>query len=286
MTSAEPGGRIAILAGGGSLPSLVAAAARRAGRRPVIFAIAGEADAASFPGEEVHLLKWGEIGRMFRLAAEAGCADAVLVGRIARRPDFANVRPDLGAVKLVPRILKLMQRSDNALLVGVAEIFGENGLRVVSALDVAPDLVLKEGCVAAAVTDRSRADIEAAARAAREAGRRDIAQAAVAVGGRVIAVEDAKGTEGLLNRVASLRGEGRIEATGGVLAKCMKPGQDRRLDVPTIGPATAEQAKRAGLAGVAAEAGNTLLVGRDETIDAFHSAGLFLLGIEPGPENG
>jgi UDP-2,3-diacylglucosamine hydrolase len=286
MTSGKSGAPIAILAGGGSLPPLVAAAAERAGRTPVIFAIAGEAGAASFPGAGVHSLKWGEIGRMFRLAAEARCAEAVLVGNITRRPDFTNVRPDLGAVKLIPRILNLMRKSDNALLVGVAEIFEENGLRVVSALDVAPDLVLKEGRLTGSVTDMSLRDVETAAGAAREAGRRDIAQAAVAVVGRVIAVEDAKGTEALLDSVAALRNEGRIEGSGGVLVKCMKPGQDRRLDVPTIGPATAEQAKRAGLTGVAAEAGGTLLVGRDETIEAFRAAGVFLLGIKPGPANG
>jgi DUF1009 family protein len=253
---------------------------------PVIFAIAGEAGAAAFPGAKVQILKWGEIGRMFRLAAEAGCTEAVLVGSITRRPDFTNVRPDLGAVRLIPRILNLMRKSDNALLVGVAEIFEENGLRVVSALDVAPALVLEEGCLTGTVTDSSLRDVESGARAAREAGRRDIAQAAVAMAGRVIAVEDAKGTEALLDRVAALRSKGRIEGSGGVLVKCMKPGQDRRLDVPTIGPATAGQAKRAGLAGVAAEAGNTLLVGRDETIDAFRAAGFFLLGMKPRSENG
>ena len=282
----KSGDPIAILAGGGSLPLLIAAAAERNGRTPLVLAISGEADAAAFGEAAVHVLKWGEIGRMFRLAAEARCAEAVLVGNITRRPDFTNVRPDLGAVKLIPRILNLMRKSDNALLVGVAEIFEENGLRVVSALDVAPDLVLKEGRLTGSVTDMSLRDVETAAGAAREAGRRDIAQAAVAVVGRVIAVEDAKGTEALLDSVAALRNEGRIEGSGGVLVKCMKPGQDRRLDVPTIGPATAEQAKRAGLAGVAAEAGGTLLVGRDETIEAFRAAGVFLLGMKPGRANG
>ena len=84
-----------------------------------------------------------------------------------------------------------------------------------------------------------------------------------------MAVEDAAGTDALLERVATLRGAGKIAEAGGVLVKCLKPQQDGRHDVPTIGPATAERAERAGLAGVAAEAGRTMLVGRDETIDAF-----------------
>lgn len=275
------GGPIAILAGGGSLPPLVAAAAERSGRRAVVLVIAGEADPAAFGGTPVHVLNWGEVGRMFRLVEESGCRQAVLLGTITARPDFTQVRPDLGAVKLIPRILKLMLRSDNALLVDIAQIFAENDVEVVSALDVAPELVLGEGLLSGSTADVSWRDVETATSAARDVGARDIAQAAVAAGGTVVAVEDAGGTEAMLERVAKLRAEGQIEAPCGVLVKCMKPGQDRRLDVPTIGPATAEQAKRAGLAGVAAEAGSTLLVGRDETIAAFRAAGLFLLGLPP-----
>jgi DUF1009 family protein len=77
-----------------------------------------------------------------------------------------------------------------------------------------------------------------------------------------------------------------LPRTGGALVKLLKPQQDGRHDLPTIGPQTAERVAEAGLAGVAAEAGRAILVGRDETIDAFQRAGLFLLGMTPATSSG
>ena len=287
MTDTRGDPPVAILAGGGALPPLVAAAARDQGRRASVFAIAGEADPAAFGGLPVHALRWGEIGRLFRLAEEAGCREVLFIGSIGRRPDFKSLRPDRGGVKLIPRILQLMRSGDDGLLAGVVAIFEERGLRLVSPLDFAPGLALPAGCLVGRVSREAEAEMDKAVEAARAIGRLDIGQAAVAVNGRVVAVEDAGGTDMLLERVCALRAAGRIAGSGGVLVKCMKPQQDSRLDIPTLGPATATAVKRAGLGGVAAEAGRTLLAGRAETVEAFRRAGLFLYGLQAGaPEHG
>jgi UDP-2,3-diacylglucosamine hydrolase len=272
---------VAIMAGAGALPPLVAAAAAEQGRSPIVFAIAGEAEPAAFGAFRQHVVRWGEIGRMLRLMKEAACSEAVLVGTITRRPDFQAMRPDIATLKLLPRILQLLRNGDEGLLRGVAMLFNEQGIELLSPLAVAPSLALPDGLVAGQADDQAMDDAAKAAEAARLIGRLDIGQGAVAVHGRVVAAEDAGGTRELLKRVAALRAEGRIRKTGGVLVKCAKPQQDLRLDLPTIGPATAEEAKMAGLSGVAGEAGRALLAGRDETIAAFRQAGLFLLGLPP-----
>jgi DUF1009 family protein len=279
MALGSSGRPVAILAGGGALPPLVAAASEDQGRLPIVFAIEGEAAPADFAAGRVHVIRWGQIGRLFKLIAEAACDEAVFIGSISRRPDFTAMRPDLGAMKFIPRVLQLMRGGDDSLLAGVAAIFQAEGIRLVGPLDIAPGLALPAGPQAGAAGEDARIDIAKAYQAAREIGRLDIGQAAVAMRGRVVAVEDAGGTDALLHRVAELRREGRIAKAGGVLVKCMKPQQDARLDVPTIGPATAEAARLAGLSGVAAEAARTLLAGREATLAAFERAGLFLLGL-------
>ncbi|HSG96006.1 MAG TPA: UDP-2,3-diacylglucosamine diphosphatase LpxI, partial [Afifellaceae bacterium] len=156
------------------------------------------------------------------------------------------------------------------------------GVTLVGPLAVAPELALPEGLVAGSDPSTDlRADLARAAKAARAIGKLDIGQAAVAVDGRVVALEGAEGTDGLLERVTRLRDTGRIAKTGGVLVKCMKPTQDPRLDLPGIGPKTAAAVRRAGLDGVAGDAGRALLVGRAETIAAFEDEGLFLVGLPP-----
>jgi DUF1009 family protein len=277
MNAGGDAGRLAILAGGGKLPPLITTAALRDGRAPIVFAVSGEAEPQAFAPAPVHVMRWGDIGKLFRLTEENHCREAVLIGSISHRPDYRTLLPDFGAVKLVPRILQLMAARDGTLLEGVAKIIEEKGIHVVSPLAIAPDLALPEGLSTGELSAESARDIEAARGAAIEVGNLDIAQGAIAAGGQVVAAEDAKGTDALLERVARLRREGAIP-TGGVLVKCLKPRQDGRHDLPTIGPETAERAARAGLSGVAAEAGRAILVGREETIDAFRRAGLFLVG--------
>ena len=281
MASENSGSLIAILAGGGRMPSLVAASARRAGRTVVVFAIAGEADPPAFDGEQVHVFRWGQLGSLLRVAQESGCREAVFIGTVSERPDIANVRPDIKSLKFVPRMLKLIGQGDHTLLEGMTQIFAEHGIALVGPLDVAPDLALPQGCQAGRVPREAEQDIDKALEAARLIGGLDVAQGAVSVGGRIVALEDLGGTDALLERVAEHRRRGRIKKAGGVLVKCLKPLQDGRHDVPTIGPDTAQAAARAGLVGVAAEAHRTMLAGRDETIEAFCRADIFLLGLKP-----
>jgi DUF1009 family protein len=109
----------------------------------------------------------------------------------------------------------------------------------------------------------------------------DIGQATIVIDGHVVAVEDIEGTDALLARVARLRKEGRIRASAmrGALVKTPKSGQDLRFDLPTIGPRTIEGATAAGLAGIAAVAGNTIVVEAQAMIEAADAAGLFVTGL-------
>ena len=271
---------IAIIAGHGRLPVILSKAAVTGGRLPVVFAISGEADAELYSDFTCHPVRWGEIGKLFDLIKQHDCREVVMIGSVRKRPDFAAVRPDLGTVRLLPRIMKMMLGGDDSVLQGAAKIFRERGVELVTPLDLAPDLAMPAGQLTRRALDSSESEnLERASEAARAIGKLDIGQAAVAVGGRVVALEGVEGTDGLLNRIAALREDGRLPKKGGTLVKCMKPNQDPRLDLPTIGPATAELAAAAGLSGVAAEAGRALLAGRSETIDAFDKQRLFLIGI-------
>jgi DUF1009 family protein len=273
-------GPLAVIAGHGDMPRLFVDAAIRNGLTPVVFAIAGEADAADFSDTACYPIKWGEVGKLLRLIREKGCRRMVMIGAVRKRPDYTAIRPDMGAVRLIPRILKIMRGGDDSVLQGVAEIFRENGVELLTPLQVAPELAAPEGLLTRAAPDKSeQVNLEKAVEAARVIGQLDIGQAAIALGGRVVALEGVEGTDGLIRRVADLKAEGRLPAKGGTLVKCMKPHQDPRLDLPTVGPNTAELAAQAGLAGVAVEAGRALLAGRDETIAAFEGRGLFLVGL-------
>src|SRR5208282_4472645 len=109
----------------------------------------------------------------------------------------------------------------------------------------------------------------------------DVGQAAVVADHNVLALEGAEGTDNLLARIAELRRLGRITlAPGiGVLVKAPKPSQDRRFDLPSIGPRTVENVARAGLAGLAVTSGSTMIAEPLEVTAAADRAKIFFVGV-------
>ena len=273
---------LTIVAGGGSVPVHVARTAIRDGRRVLIVGIEGEADPEilQFPHE---LLRWGQIGRFQEILSRQGYGDIVLIGGVQTLPDYKRLKLDFGAVRILPKVLSFMSSGDNTILTSVVQVIESWGCNVIGAHEIAGDLVASVGVL----TDkqprsRERYDGKLAMTAARGIGALDAGQAAVAINGRIVALEAAEGTDGVLSRVAELRETGRFKWSGraGVLAKCPKPQQDLRVDMPTIGPDTVSGVERAGLAGITIEAGRVMIIDRDETLRRADAAGVFILAVE------
>jgi UDP-2,3-diacylglucosamine hydrolase len=268
---------LGILAGGGRLPGQVAAAARAAGRGVFLVGLEGFAEPAvlaPWPHETIRILAAGRIIAAFR---EHGCKDLVLVGPV-RRPSLLGLRPDAEGARILARIGRAAFLGDDGLLAAVVRVFAEEGFRVLGAHDILAEAIGPAGLLSRTAPDaRAMADIQRGVEVARALGAVDVGQGCVVQQGIVLAVEAAEGTDAMLARCVGLTWPG----PGGVLVKLVKPGQDRRTDLPTIGPDTIRGAIAASLRGVAFEAGGTILAQRDEAIAAADAAGLFLLGLDP-----
>ena len=244
-----------------------------------IVGIRGEAseDIERFPHT---WMKWGEVGKLFGALEGNGCRDLVIVGGVDR-PDLANVKFDFAAVKYLPFIFSLGKGGDDNVLSRIVGFLERKGYRVHGPEDVLPELLVGEGILGEkSPSAEDRADIESAFRVVSALGHLDIGQAAVVAKGHVLAVEAAEGTDAMLARCAELRQSGRVRQQGqvGVLVKAPKPGQEERIDLPTIGPETVRRAAAAGLAGIAVAARQVLVAERPATIKAADELGLFLLG--------
>ncbi len=175
------------------------------------------------------------------------------------------------------RIGRAAFAGDDGLLAAIVRVLGEEGFRVLGAHEVLTEAVGPRGQLGQIGADAAAmADIERGRAVLRALGQVDVGQGCVVQQGIVLAVEAIEGTDAMLARAAGLARPG----PGGVLVKLVKPGQDRRADLPTIGPATLRAAAAAGLRGVAFEAGGTLLTDRSACIIEADAAGLFLLGID------
>ncbi len=277
-----PGARVGIIAGGGKLPLEVADALAGRGHAPFVLAVAGEVAAdAGFDRHEHVVMPLEEIGSLVGVLRRHGVTHVVLAGEIRRRPRLGALRLNAGLLAIVPHVISALARGDDGLLKIVVRAFEARGFKVVGAHEVVPELVASEGLWTRAAPQKADLrDIEAARVAAEAIGALDIGQGAVAIGGRAIALEGIEGTDAMLARVKDLRGHGRLAGKArGVLVKCAKPGQEMRADMPAIGPRTVEGAHAAGLAGIAVEAGCSLVLDGPQMISRADQLGLFLLGL-------
>lgn len=275
---AQIAGPLAVIAGRGDLPAIIAEAMTAHGIALHIIAIRGEATQAIERFAHTWI-KWGEVGKLFGALKQNGCTDIVIIGGV-NRPDLDKIRFDLGAIKTLPFLLSLAKGGDDYVLSSIVRFFEEKGYRVHGAGDVLPELLAPVGTLTTkAPSADDKADIAAAFKVVRTLGRLDIGQAAVVARGHVLAVEAAEGTDAMLQRCAEIRQLGRTHGTqSGVLVKAPKPGQEERVDMPTIGPETIRRAAAAGLAGVAVAAGHVLMADREEAIAAANANKLFVVG--------
>ena len=273
---------LSIIAGGGEIPLTVAEAAQAQGRPLHIFGLVGVAD----PGIENYPHNWinfGHIGKILSVSKAKKCTDLVIVGAV-RRPQLKDLRFDLGGVLNLPYLFGWTVGGDNSVLTGIIRFFESKGLRVIGAHEVAPGLIAGETVFTKKKPRKADyADISIGLRVIDALGALDVGQAAVVSHKYVLAVEAAEGTDRMLARCKDLNKWGKTAGTqrSGVLVKCAKPGQERRVDLPTVGPDTVRAAAAAGLAGIAIAAKDVLIVNREEFIRSADKAGLFVTGVNP-----
>lgn len=278
---AAAAGPVALVCGGGSLPVTVADALTKQGRGVVLFPLHGWADPALVARYRHHWIHVGQLGRFFRLARSEGCRDLILIGALVR-PPIRQLRLDLETLRVMPRIIRAYRGGDDHLLTGISRIIEDYGFRLVGAHEVAPEILAASGCLGRhAPSPRDNADIVRALALLGAIGPFDVGQAAVVANGHVLAVEAAEGTDHMLAHIAEMRRAGRIRsaAGAGVLVKAPKPSQDRRFDLPTIGPSTVRHVAAAGLAGIAVAAGEVIVAQPAEVVSLADQAELFVVGV-------
>jgi len=273
----EREGRTAIIAGNGQLPLAVAQALAARGQEPFLVPLRGEAlpELYAYPHQEISII---EFAKLIRALKRHNIKNIVLAGGVTKRPHLRDLRFDWPTLRILPRLGFALRRGDDALLRAFIAALESYHFRICGAHQIVPELLATTGMklTKAQPSSHMQADIELAARAAQMLGELDVGQGAVAVRGRIVALEGAEGTDEMLVRIRQLRSSGRIPREGGVLVKVMKPSQEERADLPTIGPLTIENAHAAGLAGVAVERQRSFILEPAETVKRADQYAMFL----------
>ncbi|MFC3616376.1 LpxI family protein [Lutimaribacter marinistellae] len=257
---------LALIAGEGALPAEVV---RHQSEPPLICGLEG------FAPDDLSVDLWFRIetlGTLLRDLKERGVERVCMAGA-TRRPEVDPSRIDAATMRLVPRLQKAILAGDDGALRAVVEIFEEAGFVVSGAHEIAPAILPPVGCLTEHHPEEQ--DIDDAARAAgivRAMSSVDVGQACVVLRGQALAIESLFGTDWMLRSLTL-----RPDAGGGVLFKAPKPDQDRRVDLPTIGPDTVNAAVAAGLSGIVIEKGGVIVLDREAVVAECNALGLFLM---------
>ncbi len=283
---------LALIAGTGDLPVAIMG---RLETRPVVCAMAGFRPAVT-PDITFRI---EELGSFLRDLASRGVTEVCMAGAIERPPiDPAAI--DAATAPLMGRIAAAIGQGDDGALRAIIAIFEEAGFTIRAAHEIAADLLPEAGVLSRApVTFDHRRDAVLGEQTLADMGARDIGQACIIRNGRVLAREGQNGTDAMIARFgpdgdplwAVVDGVGAVlgsaaewlsgvdgeptDARGAILFKGPKPGQDRRADLPVIGPKTAQGAVAAGFAGIVVEAEGVMVLDRETVIATLDKAGLF-----------
>ena len=268
--------RLGVIAGSGRLPETLLHACDSKGIEPFVVGFEGQTDPSLVQGRNHMWTRLGAAGQVIQTLKAHDIHDLVLIGSM-RRPTLGELRPDLKTVEFFAR-LSVRAIGDNNLLGILRNILEEEGFTLHGIHRFADDLLTPSGVIGHYKPKKDDwIDIKRGLEVSQILGAQDIGQSVIVQEGMVLGVEAAEGTDELIQRCKHLRRKGR----GGVLVKTCKPQQDRDLDLPTIGPETVQQAASCGLAGIAVQAGQSLLIDSQKVAEIADQHKIFVIGIDP-----
>jgi DUF1009 family protein len=268
----DPNKPVALIAGQGLYPKLVAAAIRRADIPLRLIALDEETPPdliASFPEAERRTLLVGQLGRMLQALRQFGAGYAYMAGQVAPRRLFKGLHPDLKATRL---LFSLKRRNAETIFGAIAAEIEKLGVTLLDARSFLDDHLATPGVMTGGRFPIDRDCLEHGVHLAREVARLDVGQGVVVRKGTVLAVEAFEGTDEMLRRA------GGFKTDQALFVKSVKASQDFRFDVPVFGQRTLETMREAGLAAAALEAGKVIMLDRPAVIAQARAWGIHLFG--------
>lgn len=269
----DPRKPVALIAGQGIYPMLIAATVRAAGIPLKLVAFEEETRPdliASFPPSDTRTLLVGQLGKMLKALREFGAGYAIMAGQISPPRLFKGL-PDIKAVQM---LASLKRRNAETIFGAIAKEIEALGITLLDARSFMDAHMASPGCMTGKKFPIEGDYLDHGIHIARECARLDIGQGCVVRKGTVLAVEAFEGTDEMLRRAGTLKTEESL------FVKTVKPRQDWRFDVPCFGPRTLETMHEAGLSAAALDAGKVIILDKPAVLQQARAWGISLFGFE------
>ena len=266
---------LCVIAGGGILPRKLADNFDPSGDRIFFLAFRNVTDPEVVAGRHHEWLELGEVQKAIDAMHRNNVDKVVMAGPI-QRPALSSLALDIRALQMLAKG-GLKAFGDDGLLSLVAKEIEKEGIKVIGIEQILPGVLTKEGLLAGpAPTKISWDDIKRGLQVLNSLGPCDVGQSIAVQEGIVLAIEAIEGTDQMIERAGSLQ----RNVSGPILIKICKTNQDKRVDLPTAGPETVNNAIRSGFQGLALEANNSLLLDKERVIKIAEKNSFFVIGVD------
>jgi DUF1009 family protein len=263
---------LAILAGKGDYPLLLAQSARQQGvKRIVAIAFRHETERAiSRYCDQVHWIYLGQLQAVLDAFRSTGIKHAVMAGQITPTHLF-SLRLDRAALSMLNR---LRERNAHTIFGAFCDELKGIGLQLLPAHLFMESAMPPAGLIAnRSPSSSEESDINLGIQVAKTTSGIEIGQTVVLKQGTILAVEAFEGTDEAILRA------GRLGGPGIVVVKVAKRGHDMRFDIPVIGTRTLKTLRKVKAGVLAVEAGRTILLQREELIRQANRMNLCLTAV-------
>jgi DUF1009 family protein len=265
---------VALIAGQGLYPVLIAQSIRRAGipLRLIAFEEETRPDLyESFAESDRKKLLVGQLGKMLKSLEQFGAGAAIMAGQITPKRLFKGLHPDFKAARI---LFSLKRRNAETIFGAIASEIEQLGIQMLDARSFLDDQLATPGVMTGGKFPIDREYLDHGIHIARESARLDIGQGCVVRKGTVLAVEAFEGTDAMLRRA------GEFKTDNALFVKTVKTHQDYRFDVPVFGQRTLETMREAGLHAAALEVGRVIMIDKPAVLAQAKEWGISLFGFE------
>jgi UDP-2,3-diacylglucosamine hydrolase len=267
--------KLAIIAGSGHLPRHVYDACKEQKIDCCIVALEEEISFDLYKGINLNKFKTHSISRILNFLKQEGVTHVTLAGKVIRT-EIPKLLLDLKGAKLFALIIR-NGLNDNAVLNTIIKFIESEGFEIVPPEKIANKIIIHKGCITKIRPDYSaQQDIKKGLKILYGIATYDVGQSLIIQNGLVLGIEAAEGTDELIRRCGEIKQKDEIYP---IIIKVSKPLQDRRADLPCVGPMTIEKAFKYGIRGIAVEAESTIILNEKETLKLANKYKIFIVGI-------
>lgn len=261
-----------LIAGDGQLPVKMAQQAKENGFEVVAISLSDDnyRDLKKYCSK-VYSCAPGEPLKIEKYLKEENIKQLTFLGKVSKTLLVKRPKFDSKAIDFFKRAVRL---NDDKVMLMIIEELEKIGITVLDQTVFIKNLMIPSGVLGTVKpTQEQIDDVNYGYEIAKEIGKLDIGQSVVIKDKMIMAVEAIEGTDKCIARGC------KLAKKDACIVKVAKPKQDKRFDIPAIGLRTLKTMHKNKAKLIAVEAGSTIIVDQEKTIQFADKHGIVIMAI-------